>query len=62
MTDICPQTLIHVLNACDAAMELRRYNYRHDIVLAELYNTILEYLPEGTRAIADLSAEYFSQT
>ena len=35
-----PQTLIHVLNARKTALDGRRYNTRHDAVLAELYSTI----------------------
>ena len=53
-----PQTLIHVLNACKTALDGRRYNTRHDAVLAELYSTITENLPQGTRSIADLESEY----
>ena len=53
-----PQTLIHVLNACKTALEWRRYNGRHDAVLAELYSTIKQNLPPGTHSIADLESDY----
>ena len=39
-----PQTLIHVLNACTVALNWRRYNTRHDAVLAELSKTISQSL------------------
>ena len=47
-TDACPlcgerQTLIHVLNNCKVALDLRRYNPRHDSVLSILADTIKEY-------------------
>ena len=53
-----PQTLIHVLNACKTALDGRRYNTRHDAVLAELYSTFTKNLPQGTRSITDLESEY----
>lgn len=53
-----PQTLIHVLNACKTALDGRRYNARHDAVLAELYSTITQNLPQGTHSIADLESDY----
>ena len=40
--DRCPQcstdkqNLVHVLNSCKTALELRRYNMRHDAVLRKL--------------------------
>jgi hypothetical protein len=50
-----PQSLVHVLNACKTALQLRRYNSQHD---AELYSTIKISLPEGTRSLADLDTDY----
>ena len=53
-----PQTLIHVLNACDAALQWRRYNNRHDMVLEGLHSAVRGNLPEGTTMIADLESDY----
>lgn len=53
-----PQTLVHVLNACKAALQWRRYNTRHDAVLAEIQHTIANSLPKGTKSMADLETEY----
>ena len=52
-SDVCPlcgerQTLIHVLNCCRIARELRRYNQRHDGVLGILADMIKEKLPLST--------------
>ena len=45
-SDTCPlchvdsQNLVHILNLCQVALNLRRYNDRHDSVLTVLYKTI----------------------
>ena len=52
------QTLIHVLNACTVALNWRRYNTRHDAVLAELSKTISQSLPQGTSVITDIGPDY----
>ncbi len=63
-TPICPlckkekQTLLHVLNNCEVALNLRRYNERHDLVLAEISRTIILNLPEGFETTTDLGSEY----
>ena len=55
------QSLIHVLNACIKALELRRYNERHDAVLSELHQRIKEYLPPSITSIVDLEDYQFPQ-
>ena len=50
-SDICHlcqgarQTLLHVLNHCQVAMELRRNSRRHDEVLKVIADFIRSYLP-----------------
>ena len=57
-TDICPlcskgrQTLLHVLNNCSRALDLRRYNERHDAVLSIISESVREHLP-STASIYD---------
>jgi len=54
--DICPlclkdsQNLVHVLNSCQVARDLRRYNARHDAVLGCLYDVIRDHLPATASA------------
>ena len=63
-SDICPlchedsQNLIHVLNSCRVALELRRYNERHDSVLTVLYDTIAKHLPATSSCTVDLANQY----
>ena len=62
-SDVCPlcgerQTLIHVLNCCRIARELRKYNQRHDGVLGILADVIKEKLPLSTHFSADLGPKY----
>ncbi len=40
------------------ALNLRRYNERHDLVLAEISRTIILNLPEGFETTTDLGSEY----
>ena len=47
-----------MLNACTVALNWRRYNTRHDAVLAELSKTISQSLPQGTSVITDLGPDY----
>ena len=59
-SDRCPlcgerQSLIHVLNACNTALNLRRYSERHDAVLTELYQSIKPLLPPSVSITADLT-------
>ena len=53
-----PQTLVHVLNCCTAARDLRRYNERHDGVLRVIYDSIRDHLSDTTSASADLGHTY----
>ena len=59
-SDTCPlchadnHNLVHVLNLCQIALNLRRYNDRHDSVLTVLYATISQYLPESVSSTVDL--------
>ena len=48
------QTLQHVLNHCQVALDLRRYNARHDGVLDVIHSFVSADLPRGYQAIADL--------
>ena len=63
-SDTCPlcredsQNLIHVLNSCRVALELRRYNERHDSVLTVLYDTITQHLPTTSSCTVDLANQY----
>ena len=63
-SDTCPlcqedhQNLIHVLNSCKAALDLRRYNIRHDLVLTALYESITQHLPKSASSTIDLGDKY----
>ena len=48
------QTLIHVLNKCPVALEMRRYSHRHDRVLSEIVDFIKSHLPPASNIMADL--------
>ena len=52
------QTLLHVLNNCCSAMNLRRYNDRHDLVLQEIASAIKPYLPPTTSMSVDIREGY----
>ena len=64
--DTCPlchesrQTLLHVLNNCPVAMELRRYSRRHDAVLAVLGDFIQAHLPPTFSITSDLPSATYS--
>ena len=65
-TNLCPlcnekQTLIHVLNACNTALNLRRYNERHASVLSELYSSIKSHLAPSMSVTVDLKDYNFPQ-
>ena len=62
-SDACPlcgerQTLIHVLNCCRVAQDLRRYNQRHDLVLGVIADAVRQKLPSSSGFLADLSDNY----
>ena len=48
------QTLLHVLNNCQVALRLRRYNRRHDCVLELITKLAQSYLPHSYELMADL--------
>ena len=48
------QTLMHVLNHCPQALNMRRFNTRHDTVLEVIASFIAQHLPEGYKLTADL--------
>ena len=53
------QTLLHVLCNCPVALQLRRYNVRHDEVLHLLYSFLKEYLHTNIADLQDLSPYVF---
>ena len=52
------QSLLHVLNNCAVARDLRRYNARHDTVLQEIVKSVVPYLPPTSSWTADISDNY----
>ena len=48
------QSLLHVLNNCAVARDLRRYNVRHDGVLKEIAEAIQPYLPPSSVLSVDI--------
>ena len=48
------QSLSHVLNHCPTTLNLRRYNIRHDTVLAVIEQGIRSHAPNGVCVLADL--------
>ena len=48
------QTLLHVLNHCPKALELRRYNQRHDAILQLIVNSLQNHCPPDFHIMADL--------
>ena len=64
-SDNCPlcnerQTLLHILNHCPKALELRRYTTRHDAVLKPIFLAIQKHLPATFKVTADLSDQNYS--
>ena len=58
-SDSCPlcgntQSLVHVLNNCNVALHLRRYNKRHDAILKCLTDFLCQNLSSDFQLIADL--------
>ncbi len=51
------QTLQHVLNHCEVALNLRRYNLRHDSVLDVIHSFVSTILPSGYQTIVDLPTQ-----
>ena len=54
------QSLVHVLNNCCVALQLRRYNKRHDAVLKSLSDFISSNLPPDFQQTADLPKSKFN--
>ena len=52
------QSLLHVLNNCSIARDLRRYNIRHDLVLQEIASAIRPLLRPTTVLSVDLGGSY----
>ena len=52
------QNLVHVLNSCKIALELRRYNKHHDEVLKNIYQEIKEHIPSTASSSVDLQDNY----
>ena len=53
------QTLVHVLNCCPVAQDLRRYNHRHDAVLKVIVDAVQMHLSTPNTSItADLGDNY----
>ena len=48
------QTLLHVLNNCKVALDLRRYNQRHDSILQVIVNSLQSHCPPDHQITADL--------
>ena len=48
------QTLLHVLNNCQVALQLRHYNKRHAKILAIISELAQSYLPDDHHLTADL--------
>ena len=48
------QTLLHVLNNCEVALNLRRYNMRHDRILQLIVTATQAYSPASYQLVADL--------
>ena len=54
------QTLLHVLNHCQVALHLRRYNKRHDKVLSIIAELVKSFLPPDSRFTTDLSEDSYN--
>ena len=52
-------TLAHVLNHCQVAFDLRRYNARHDAVLEVIDQFVRENCPPDVEAIIDLPGSVY---
>ena len=65
-SDICclcreaRQSLVHMLNCCQVAMELRRYCQRHDDVLNIIGDFVRSYPPSQYNISVDLTSESYS--
>lgn len=58
-SSLCPlchqnQSLLHVLNSCPIALQLRRFSLRHDNVLRDILTFIQQHLDESHQVTCDL--------
>ena len=53
------QTLLHVLNNCEVALNLRRYNTRHDRILQLIVTAAQAYSPASYQLVADLPEDQY---
>ena len=53
------QTLQHVLNMCEYALRMRRFNQRHDKVLDVIYSFLNNHLPREQHITANLPNESY---
>ena len=66
VSDICclcreaRQSLVHMLNCCQVAMELRRYCQRHDKVFNIIGEFVRSYLPSQYNILVDLTSKPYS--
>ena len=55
------QTLIHILNTCKVARDERRYNGRHDSILAVIASTLSSHTAPSANLSSDLGSYTFPQ-
>ena len=53
------QNLLHILNNCSVARDLRCYNHRHDAVLREIVKFVQPKLPPATNLTANINEHAF---
>jgi len=49
------QTLLHILNNCPVALNCRRYNQRHDLVLSKICDFLADTLDSDQLVVSDLA-------
>lgn len=64
-SDACPlcgeyQSLLHVLNHCSKALDLRRYTERHDSVLRVIASIVKHHLPVTFEVTVDLADKIYT--
>ena len=52
------QTLLHILNHCKKALDLRRFNTRHDQVLKVIADFVGKQVPDDMHEVVDLEDQY----
>ena len=52
------QTLSHVLNHCEVALKLRRYNHRHDAILSTIASFLSSHLLPSYQMTIDIDSSY----